>query len=88
MFDIQRFADTVTSATTGNLIVEFYDGDNRTLAIDDPRDDLTASEINGFVNNVLKTTQPIIGDKTGASITGASKFTIVRKTDVKFDLAN
>ena len=87
MFDIQRFADTVTSSSTGNLVVEFYDGDNRTLPIDDPRDDLTATEINAFVEK-LKTDQPIIGDKTGASITGASKFTIVDKIDVKFDLAN
>ena len=86
-FEIQRFADTIISSSTGNLVVEFYDGDNRTLPIDDPRDDLTATEINAFVNN-MKTTQPLIGDKTGASITGASKFTIIDKTTVKFDLAN
>lgn len=87
MFDIQLFADTITSSSTGNLVVEFYDGDNRTLPIDDPRDDLTATEINAFVEN-LKTTQPLIGDKAGASITGASKFTIIDKTEVKFDLAH
>ena len=86
MFDIQRFADTVISSSTGNLIVNFYDGDTRTLPIDDPRDDLTATEINAFVEN-LKTNQPIIGDKTGASITGAQKFTIVDKVEVKFDLS-
>lgn len=85
MFDIQLFADTVTSSSTGNLVVEFYDGDNRTLPIDDPRDNLTATEINAFIET-LKTNQPIIGDKTGASITGASKFTIVDKVDIKFDL--
>ena len=86
-FDIQRFADTVTSSSTGNLIVKFYDGDTRTLPIDDPRSDLTATEINAFVD-VLKNTQPLIGDKAGASITGADKFTIVDKTDIKFDLSN
>ena len=87
MFDIQLFADTITSSSTGNLLVEFYDGDTRTVDVPDPRDDLTATEINAFVEK-LKTDQPIIGDKTGASITGASKFTIVDKIDVKFDLAN
>jgi len=87
MFDIQRFADTVTSSSVGNLVVKFYDGDTRTLPIDDPRSDLTATEINEFVQ-VLKDTQPIIGDKTGAAVTGAEKFTIVDKTDVKFDLSN
>lgn len=85
-FEIQRFADTVTSSSVGNLNLKFYDGDTRTLPIDDPRADLTATEINTFVN-VLKTTQPLIGDKAGASITGADKFTIVDKTTVKFDLA-
>ena len=85
MFDIQRFADTVTSSSTGNLIVEFYDGDTRTLSIDDPQENLTASDINGFVN-WLKSNQPLVGDKAGASITGAQKFTFVDKIDVKFDL--
>ncbi len=86
-FEIQRFADTVTSSSTANLIVEFYDGDNRTLSIDDPRSDLSAEEVHSFAT-VLRNTQPLVGDKTGASITGISKCTIVEKTDVKFDLAN
>ena len=86
MFDIQRFADTVTSSSTGNLVVEFYDGDNRTVTIDDPQESLTASEINSFVD-WMKTAQPLVGDKTGASITGASKFTFVDKVNIKFDLS-
>ena len=86
MFDIQRFGDTVTSSSTGNLVVNFYDGDTRTVAIDDPQDSLTAAEINSFVD-WMKVNQPLIGDKAGASITGAQKFTIVDKVDVKFDLS-
>ncbi len=86
MFDIQLFADTVISSSTGSLVVEFYDGDNRTLPVDNPRDDLTAAEINAFVET-LKINQPIIGDKTGASVVGASKFTITDKVEVKFDLS-
>jgi len=87
MFDLQLFADTITSSSVGNLLLKFYDGDTRTLPIDDPRSDLTAADVNAFVD-VLKNTQPLIGDKAGASITGADKFTIVDKTDVKFDLSN
>ena len=87
MFDIQLFNDTVISSSKGNLLVEFYDGDNRTLTVDDPRSDLTAAEINAFVES-MKTSQPLIGDKAGASITGASKFTIVDKVEVKFDLTD
>ena len=86
MFDIQLFADTITSSSTGNLVVNFYDGDTRTVTIDEPRDDLTATEINAFVDD-MKASQPLVGDKTGASITGAQKFTIVDKVDVKFDLS-
>lgn len=36
-FDIQRFADTITSSSVGNLLLKFYDGDTHTLPIDDPR---------------------------------------------------
>lgn len=86
-FEIQRFADTVISSNVANLLVDFYDGDNRTLTIDNPRSDLTASDVRAF-ETTLKTTQPLIGDKTGASVTGVSKCTIVEKVDVKFDLAN
>ena len=86
-FEIQRFADTVVSSSVANLLVDFYDGDNRTLPIDDPRNDLAASDVHAF-ETFLKTSQPLIGDKTGASITGVSKCTIIDKTDIKFDLSN
>ncbi len=86
MFDIQRFADTVTSSREGKLVVEFYDGDNRTLPIDNPKSDLTAAQINAVVQQMI-TDQPLIGDKAGASIVGASSFKIVEKTETKLDLS-
>ena len=86
MFDIQRFADTITSSREGKLVVEFYDSDNRTLTIDNPKTNLTAARINTFVEQ-LKTDQPLISDKTGASIVGASSFKIVEKTETKLDLS-
>ena len=86
-FDIQMFGDndTVTSSREGNLIVKFYDGDTRTVKLDNPKTNLTAANVKSFVQFMI-TNQPIIGDKTGASLTGAESFKIVEKTDRKLDL--
>lgn len=88
MFEIQRFGDNdvVTSTREGKLLVKFYDGDTRTITIDNPKNNLTAATINAFVSNNLVATQPLIGDKTGASLTGAESFKIIEKTDRKLDL--
>ena len=86
MFNIQRFADTITSSREGKLEVKFYDGDTRTITIDNPRNDLTAGQIKSVVAQ-MKNDQPIIGDKTGASLVGANKFEIYEKTETKLDLS-
>lgn len=80
MFDIQLFGnnDTVTSSREGKLVVSFYDSDDRTITIDNPRTDLTATDINNLVT-LMSATQPIIGDKTGASVVGAESFKIYEK---------
>lgn len=88
MFNLQRFGsnDTITSSREGKLVVEFYDSDNRTVTFDNPRPDLTAADVNAVVN-YMKTNQPVIGDKTGASIVGASSYKTVEKTNTKLDLS-
>ena len=86
MFDVQLFADTVTSSCEGKLVVEFYDGDNRTLSVPNPKTNLTATQVNAVVNQMV-TDQPLIGDKFGASIVGASSFKVIEKTETKLDLA-
>jgi len=88
MFNLQRFGsnDTITSSREGKLVVEFYDSDNRTVTFDNPRSDLTAADVNAVVN-YMKTNQPVIGDKTGASIVGASSYKTVEKTSTKLDLS-
>lgn len=88
MFDIQRFGenDTVTSSSELNLVMEFYDSDNRTIKLDNPKATLTAAEVNSVVS-WFKTNQPLVGDKTNsASIVGASHCEIVDKTTVNLDL--
>ena len=88
MFDIQRFGtnDTITSSSEGKLVVNFYDSDDRTITIDNPRSDLTATDINAVVD-ALKVSQAIIGDKTGASVVGASSFKMVEKTVTHLDIS-
>ncbi len=84
-FDIQKFADTITSSNQLKVVMEFYDADNRTITLDNPQSTLTAATINDVVN-WAKTNQPIIGDKAGASVVGASSAKIVEKTVAKLDL--
>ena len=79
-------ADTITSSREGKLVLSFYDGDNRTLNVDNPKANLTVSQIKAFVEHI-KTTQPLIGDKTGASIVGAESFDVFEKTERKLDLS-
>ena len=86
MFDVQLFADTVTSSCEGKLVVEFYDGDNRTLSVPDPKTNLTSAQVNAFVNQMV-IDQPIVGDKFGSSVVGASSFKVIEKTETKLDLA-
>ena len=87
-FDIQMFGDndTITSSREGKLLVKFYDGDTRTITIDNPKTNLTATQIKSFVSTNLVATQPLIGDKTGASLVGAESFKIIDKSDRKLDL--
>ena len=87
MFDIQRFGnnDIVTSTREGKLVVKFYDGDDRTLTIDNPKTNLTATQVNAFVASIVAD-KPILGDKAGADPVGANSFKIIEKTDRKLDL--
>lgn len=87
MFELQRFGsnDTVVSSNEGVLLVNFYDSDDRSIKIDNPKDDLTSAQINSVVD-WMKVNQPIIGDKTGASIVGAKSFTITERTTTYLDI--
>ena len=86
MFEIQRFADTVSSSREGKLVIAFYDSDDRTITVDNPKNNLTAADINAVVQQMI-IDQPVIGDKTGASIVGANSFKIVEKMETKLDLS-
>ena len=88
MFNLQMFGDndTITSSREGKFVVKFYDGDDRTVTIDNPKTNLTATQVKAVVDYMIEN-QPLIGDKAGASITGAGDtFKIIEKTERKLDL--
>lgn len=78
-------ADKVSQVRELKLEAGFYDGDTRTIAIDNPVANVTAAQIKA-VGTTLKTTQALIGDKTGAAFVGINSAKVVRKKVTNLDL--
>lgn len=79
-------ADTITSAEDLKLNWEFADGDTRIQSVKNPKYDLEASEVRNFVNSTVNS-HAIIGDKTGAAVTGLNSAERVSKTTVLLDIS-
>ena len=79
-------ADKITS--TNNLVIgmEFVDGDDRLLKLDNPRTNVTATEINA-VATMAKTGNLILGDKAKADFLGFKSAKVVQNVHTKFDLS-
>ena len=63
----------------------FADGDTRTINLDNPRNDLTASEINEL-SNFIKNNNLLLGDKYGADSAGILTADIVQSAKTTLDL--
>ena len=63
----------------------FADGDTRTINLDNPRNDLTASEINEL-SNFIKNNNLLLGDKYGADSAGILTADIVQSAKTILDL--
>lgn len=85
MFDIQRFADTVTSDGVVAVKFVFGDDDNRTVSIPDGRDDIASSEITALQSWVV-TNNVLLGDKALDAVTGIESATYTYTTKIKLDL--
>jgi len=86
MFDLQRFADTITSSQELQIKANFGEDDNRTINIPNARDNVTSSEITELetwiqANNVL------VGDKAGAAFTDFESAILVETNRVKLDIS-
>lgn len=85
MFDIQLFADTITSEQELQIKANFGEDDNRTINVPQARSDIETSEIVELetwvrANNVL------VGDKAGAAFTDFESAILLNTTRHKLDL--
>ena len=79
-------ADTLKSSSELKLTWQFADGDTRTQTVKNPDPNLTANDIQSFANDTV-TTKAIIGDQTGANVTGVKSAYIQDKTDIFVDIS-
>lgn len=84
-FNIQQFADSVSSSVNLKTEFGFVDGDTRTVNIPEPKLSLTSDTIATF-STWISENQPIVGDKYGASTTGVNSAIKVEETKTKLDL--
>lgn len=77
--------DKVTTANELKLDFAFYDGDNRVVTLDNPRDDITVAQLLAL-GNTAKTTGALIGDKAGTACVGLRGAKTVSKTTTQLDL--
>lgn len=78
-------ADVIKTRGTLQMVAEFTDGDDRTLSLDNPRADISATEIN-TLSKLIKDNQLILGDKTGADFTRIKTAQKVNQTTRYLDL--
>lgn len=73
--------DTIISSSELKLLCLFDDDDTRTITLENPRGGISATDIHDIETDMI-TTQPIIGDKTGASFTKFKRAYTVDKTRI------
>lgn len=79
-------ANIVTYSSELKLTCKFDDDDTRVLTLDNPKYGLTAEMIHDIETEMI-TTQPIIGDKTGAAFVGFIGAYTIDRTKIKLDLS-
>ena len=80
-------ADVIKTRGTLQMVAEFADGDDRTLSVDNPRADVSASDINA-VSTFAKNNSILLGDKEGANFTRIKTAKKVAQTTRYLDLSN
>lgn len=80
-------ADVTKTSKQLKLVANFADGDDRTIAIDDPKTDLTKDDIND-ADFVKSAAEVLIGDKAAAGFTNWKSAKIVENSTVYLDLAD
>ena len=78
-------ADTRKETYILKIKLGFADGDTRTINLDNPRNDLQASEIHSL-SNFIKENNLLLGDKYGADSAGILTADIVESTKTILDI--
>lgn len=86
-FDIQLFADTVTSEQELQIKANFGEDDNRTINVPQARSDIESSEITEL-ETWVKANNVLVGDKEGAAFTDFESAILQMTTRNKLDLTS
>ena len=80
-------ADVITNKQVLSAVVGFADGDDRTINLDNPKDDLTSAQVQAWID-YAKDNDLIIGDKTGAKLVDIISADIIDKTSTDLDITS
>lgn len=86
IFDIQLFADTVTSSNYLKFNWTFADGDYRILSIPNPKTSNITGDVAELVESVVQHGL-LLGDAAEGTVTGVSQVYREETTKTKLDLA-
>ena len=78
-------ADTRKETYVLKIKLGFADGDTRTINLDNPRNDLQASEVHEL-SNFIKNNNLLLGDKYGADSAGILYADIVQSAKTTLDI--
>lgn len=78
-------ADIITTKSTLQNVFTFADNDTRTVNVDDPHDSITAADVQDWVDFAVDK-KILIGDKTGAALTGIKTAKVIDATATKLDI--
>ena len=79
-------ADIVKTTSTLNMQLQFTDGDDRTLAVDNPDTSKNLVSLVNDLSSFIKTNQIVKGDKAGATFSKIGSAKILNKTVTVLDL--
>lgn len=65
-------ADTIKNEVTLQAVMNFGDGDTRTISVNEPQDSITSAQIEDL-SDYIAANQVFIGDKAGAPFVKISK---------------
>ncbi len=77
-------ADTIKSVSELKIDYAFYDGDSRTVTVENPKDELPVNLVHNMVDKFVEG-KVIIGDKNSAHITGINSLKRVDTTRAWLD---